>query len=209
MGNFYFLICSIPLLLTLIAYKTAVLEDGLLFFMISIIFEAPAFTALCSTMGKIVRENDANITKDYFKAYKINFLQSLFLGALQSLFLFILIEDIKIFKITGYSKILLTVFMALILIVMLMDLYIFPILSRFYLKTIDILKLSLYCCIKKFKITLLNISVIIIAAVLLQYLPAVSMFFVISIVSYLIMFFEKDILKSFEEKIKTDSNSKA
>ena len=43
----------------------------------------PAATALLSVMGKLIREKDINITKDFFKAYKANFFQSLFFWTLE------------------------------------------------------------------------------------------------------------------------------
>ena len=41
--------------------------------MLSSIPIGPALTALLSLMGKLTREGDIDVTKDFFEAYKVNF----------------------------------------------------------------------------------------------------------------------------------------
>lgn len=79
-SNFYFMLLSFPLILTTAAFKEKLLSDGFGFFLISLLFEGPAITALLSIMGKLIREKDISVTKDYFKAYKVNFFNHYFYG---------------------------------------------------------------------------------------------------------------------------------
>lgn len=205
LGNFYFLLCSIPLILTIIAFNSSLLTDGFIFFVISIIFEGPALAALCSAMGKLEREKDIDITRDYFKAYKQSFVQALMFGAIQSLLIFILVLDIRFFKLSEKGSLFLPFFTILLLIVILVNSFIFPIISRFYLKSKDVLKLSIYYCFKKLRITLYNLFIIILSLFTMQYIPFISIFFISSLVCYFIMYSEKDILKLIEDTIKKES----
>ena len=84
---------------------------------------------------------------------------------------------------------------------MLIALYVFPIVSRFYLKTKDVLKLSAFYIIKKFKNTLLNIVGIAAMFLLVDYAPSVAFMFIASIIAYIIMLNEKSILDDIEEKV--------
>lgn len=205
LGNFYFLLCSIPLILTIIAFNSSLLTDGLIFLSISMVFEGPAATALCSVMGKLEREKDVDITKDYFKAYKLNFVQSIMFSTIQSLLIFILITDIKFFKLSPKGSLFIPFFIIMLLIILLVNSFIFPIISRFYLKSKDVLKLSIYYCFTKFKVTLYNLSIIVIALFSMQYIPVISIFFISSLMSFFIMSSEKDVLKLIEENIKIES----
>src|ERR1035437_608174 len=81
LGNLYFLLLNIPLLfilIVLLSNGTNSLPEGFTtIIVLCCIPIGPAATALLSVMGKLIREKDINITKDFFKAYKTNFFQSL------------------------------------------------------------------------------------------------------------------------------------
>ena len=63
-------------------------------------------------MGKLVREGDINLTKDYFKAYKENFRQAFSIGALFTVLIVLLLVDIRIIKASSLATFLLPIFMA-------------------------------------------------------------------------------------------------
>jgi uncharacterized membrane protein YesL len=161
----------------------------------------PAYTALLSTMGKLVREKDVNITRDYFKAYKTNFLQSLFIWTLQIILITILLVDIKFFAGGAYGNIAVPIIYALIIIILVTGIYIYSILSRFYLKTKDVIKASVYFIVSKWKITISCISVFIISFTVAYNFASIAALFIVSITCYALMFLQKDILKDLEEKL--------
>lgn len=78
-GNFYFLLLNIPLLFVLTVLLSngakAPSEEFIQIMIICCIPIGPATTALLSVMGKLIREKDIHITRDFFKAYKSNFVQ--------------------------------------------------------------------------------------------------------------------------------------
>ena len=162
LGNLYFFLLNIPLIFVLIV----VLSNGgvpmppwfISIIIISCIPIGPAATALLSVMGKLIREKDINITKDFFKAYKANFFQSLFFWTLEVFIISMLFIDTKFFISKGYPQILTSFIFIIITFIFLISLYVFPIISRFYLGWKDILKTAAYYSIKKIHITILNLA---------------------------------------------------
>lgn len=205
-SNVYFSLCSIFFILTVIAFGDKILTEGLFFFLISLFLEGPAITALFSVMGKLVRENDLTLTRDFFKAYKTNFLQSLFLFSIETVLCFILFQDIKLSNYIKLGYIIKPIAIVLLVIILIMGLYAYPIMTRFYLRARDIIKLSFYYSMKKYKTTILNILVLVIAYFFLQHFTIISLFFAPSLICYMIMYYEKNILKELEDKFKKSSN---
>ncbi|MCM0647113.1 DUF624 domain-containing protein [Clostridium swellfunianum] len=202
LGNFYFLICNIPLLFVIFSFSGEFINEYLVLLVLSALPVGPAYTALLSTMGKLVREKDINTTKDYFSAYKTNFLQSLFVWTLQVVLIIILIIDMRFFASKGYGRIAIPVVYSLIAIILATSIYVYSIISRFYLKTKDIVKLSLYFLVSKWKITISCISVFIISYGIAYKFASIGSLFIVSLACYSIMFLQKDVLKDMEEKLK-------
>jgi uncharacterized membrane protein YesL len=205
-GNFYFLLLNIPLLFVLIVFFTnsanKIPQGFTTIIIICCIPIAPAATALFSVMGKLIREKDINVTKDFFKAYKTNFLQSLFFGALEIILISLLFIDIKFFISSSYPRIL-TIFVFIIIsFIFLMSLYVFPIISRFYLSTKDIIKTAAYYTIKKFNITILNFSSFLVVGFIFFKISALILIFISSIICYLLMYYQQKILLEIEESLK-------
>jgi uncharacterized membrane protein YesL len=201
LGNFYFLLCNIPLIFILFSFNGELMSEYLVLLTLSALPVGPAYTALLSTMGKLVREKDVNITRDYFKAYKTNFLQSLFIWTLQIILITILLVDIKFFAGGTYGNIAVPIIYALIIIILITGIYIYSILSRFYLKTKDVIKASVYFIVWKWKITISCISVFVISFTIAYNFTSIAALFIVSITCYALMFLQKDMLKDLEEKL--------
>jgi uncharacterized membrane protein YesL len=201
LGNFYFLLCNIPLIFILFSFTGEFVPEYMVLLTLSAIPVGPAFTALLSAMGKLVREKDVNITRDYFKAYKANFIQSLFIWTLQIVLIIILLIDIRFFAGGTYGKIVIPIIYAFIIMILVTGIYIYSILSRFYLKTKDVIKASVYFIAGKWKITISCISVFVISFAAVYNFPAIATLFIVSITCYALMFFQKDLLKELEDKL--------
>lgn len=209
LGNLYFFLCNFPLVfMFLVQPQTDTIpQEYWVLLVISLIPVGPAFTALLSAMGKLVRENDVNITKDFFSAYKKNFRQSLFLWLIEMVVVGILIVDIRFFTTVSYGIYIKPLFLGFLLIVIAVGFYIFPILSRFYMKSMDVIKISFMYTILKFKITFL-IMITIVACYFILPKMSVLMLFAMSGICYLIMFYQKGNLKELEEKININEDKK-
>jgi uncharacterized membrane protein YesL len=208
LGNLYFLLLNIPLLfvlLVLLSNGTKPLPPG--FTSIIVICSlpiAPAATALLSVMGKLIREKDIRLTQDFFKAYKANFFQSLFFGALEIVIVTILFIDIRFFISNSYPQVLIVFVYTVIAFIFSMSLYIFPLISRFYLSAKDILKTSAYYTIRKFHITILNLSSFLVVGFIFFKVHSFVLVFISSIVCYLLMYYQQKILLEIEEHLKKD-----
>jgi len=201
-SNIYFVVLNIFLVIFLFGIQVEL--DNIYYYLILFVVAlplAPSFTALLSVMGKLVREGDISLTKDFFKAYKENFKQAFAIGLLFTTIIVILLIDIQIVKASSLASFLVPIFYACIFSILLIALYAFPIVSRFYLKTKDVLKLSAFYIIKKFKHTVLNIAGIAAMFLLASYAPSVAYMFFASVIAYIIMLNDKSILKEIEEKI--------
>ncbi|NLP28228.1 MAG: DUF624 domain-containing protein [Clostridia bacterium] len=201
-SNIYFLLLNILLIFFLLAIEVDLSNPTYyLMLFVAALPVAPSFTALLSVMGKLVREGDINLTKDYFKAYKENFRQAFSIGALFTVLIVLLLVDIRIIKASSLATFLLPIFYGCIFSILLIALYAFPIVSRFYLKTKDVLKLSAFYIIKRFKNTLLNIAGVAVVFIVAEYAPSIAFMLFASIIAYIIMFNGKGILEEIEEKI--------
>lgn len=212
LGNVYFAILNIPLLFTLLIYfirpATVPLPQGFGFvFFLSLIPVGPAITALCGVMGKLVRESDAYFTKDFFKYYKMNFKQSLFIWVVQLSILGILYMDLRYFKLQG-PQIFSSFFLVMAALIIIWGLYIYPLISRFYFKTLDVIKLSIYYAIKKFKITIFMICNFIIGVFLILQVSSIFLLFIIGIITFMNMFYLKDLFIEIQGQIKSKDDEK-
>jgi len=210
MGNLYFLLMNIPLLYILLLFfanGTNPLPTG--FTTIAIICSlpvGPAATALLSVMGKLVREKDINVTKDFFKAYKTNFFQSLFFWALEIVLISLLFIDIGFFRTSNYPQVINVFVLILIAFISLMSLYVFPLIARFYLGVKVILKTATYYTFRKPHITILNFASFLVVGFIFTKFSFIVLFSS-SIICYLIMYYQQNILLEVEEKLKKNSKT--
>lgn len=207
-SNIYFMLCNILLVIYFMIFANDIRNTyGLLY--IALLPMAPALTALYATVGKIIREKDISVTSYFFKSYKSNFKQAFILGFIECTAILVSIADIKYFSTIKYGKYLTSLFIILIVVIFCIGLYAFPLLSRFYLKTTDIIKIAFVYSIKKIHITIFNLSSIIFAAFIFYRIPAIGMFFIFSGICYLIMFYEMKILNELESQIVKTENQES
>lgn len=194
MGNLYFLLLNIPLLLLLIKINYyGIMEASILEIFLCSLPLGPAFTALLGVMGKLLREKDVNITKDYFRMYKMNFRQAIFLWMIQLTILIILYVDINSVKNGIYF-----LFILLFLLVSVCGFYMFPIVSRFHIKSKEVIIMSIVYIFKKIKTTMLIIMTLLLNFMIFNLIPGISVLFVISLMCYAIMYFQNALLKAIE-----------
>lgn len=204
LGNFYFWILNIPFIfvaLGLINYGTVDVYM-IIILMLSSIPIGPALTALLSLMGKLTREGDIDVTKDFFKAYKVNFLDSVFFWILGIIILTLAWIELVYFNSNSSLTLVKIIPMIIIFICIAMWFHIFPIISRFYLKKKDVLALSSTYMIKKIYVFIISSAAAFILWIIfikIKFVVILPLFFV-SAICYLIMLMEKSMLLDIEEK---------
>lgn len=207
LSNFYFIICNIPLVYMLLVFDGRfTLEFNVLLF-VSLIPFGPSFTAVLTVMGKIIREKKVKVTKEYFKGYKSGFLQSIVVWLIELTIIAVLLGDVYIFKKQGVPSIFITILYVLLILTIMAGLYAFPIISRFYLKLKDIVRMSAIYTLIKIKITIFNVICLTVFLFIIYNLTASGLFIGISLFSFAIMYNEKSLLMEMEDTINKNINS--
>jgi len=201
MGNLYFWLTNILFIIALYLKSKNGYSDNTLLFICAIPI-GPSLTAIFSVMGKITREKDVSITKDFFNAYKSNFFESMFFWILELGFILMLYIDRKILSASFNIPIVEAIFTASIFICITLTFYIFPIISRFSFKKAYVIKLSFYYLVKKAYVGIIGfITIYMLWLIANQILPTILLFSV-GILCYVIMSFQKKVLYEVEKRIK-------
>lgn len=206
LANLYFWILNIPLIIVTFSMAISGDYNMNLLLILSLLPVGPALTALFSVMGKLTREGDVNVTRDFFKAYRINFFESLLFWIFELGIILILWTEIK-FVNGNQSLYYLGIIPRLMLFICVaFTFYIIPILSRFYLKRKDILRLSIYYLFKKIYFGIFYIGAMFVLWFTLSKTSGVLIIlFFVSIIGYFIMFLEKGMLQEIEEHIEVSN----
>lgn len=199
-ANILFLVSNLIFIMIYEAAEPNIYAYILLF--ITAIPMGPSISALLSVMGKLMKEKEIDLWKDYSRAYRQNFKQSLAIWVFLLIVFGILLVDINFVKSTPSYRFLSMFFLGIMIILMLIALYAFPILTKFSMKTIDIIRVSIYFSIRKLPTTAVKIVIIIGGFYLLKYLKIIGIAFFASVIAYLIMFYDKSTFSELENKLK-------
>lgn len=205
----WFMLMNIPFIMLFLF--TDLLTNWIGWLYIGLLPVAPAVSAVFYSMGKVVRDKDLNVTKDFFKGYKQSFKQSFIIGAIQSIVLVIAFLDINIFANTSKQMFVLPVAYFALMFIGITSTYIYPLISRFSLKISDIIRLSIIYSFQHLKSTALNIVGCVAWYLSLIYIShgAISMLVGVGMLGFLIMYNNKNVLSSLEEQIKSLTAPKA
>ncbi|MDR3593761.1 DUF624 domain-containing protein [Clostridium sp.] len=198
--NFWFLVMIAPFLFYLYNFQGSISIPILL--LISIVI-GPALATLFSVNGRLVRDGEVSPTKDFFHFYKLNFFQGLLIGIILNSFIGMLYFDMNYFSLIGDTY-LSYLFLFLIVIFIMLGFYIYPIISRYNVKTVHLIKISTKLLVKKMYISLSCISMIIIVLALIRITGTslIGLLFGASIICYLIMKIERKAIDELEDEIK-------
>lgn len=206
LANFYFWLLNTPLIIVVLSMAISGAYNINLIFGLALLPLGPALTALFSVMGKVTREGDVNVTKDFFKAYKINFFDSLLFWSIEVAVILMLWTEIKFVNINENLYYLGIIPRLMLFLFVALTFYIFPILSRFYLKKKDILRLSVLYLFKKIYLGIIFFTAIFMLwFTLSETSGALIVLFFVSLMAYFIMYLEKGMLQEIEEHIEASS----
>jgi Predicted integral membrane protein len=201
LANLYFLASNILFIGYNIIFRIHMSANISLLFFITLIPMGPSLTALCASMGKIIREKDINITRYYIKSYKINFKQSLQVWCAELGILFISYINLNLSTNGGVLSQFTILFISICVFVVVIGIFVFPIISRFDFKTIDAIKIAFIYSIKKIHITVINMSVLLIGVFFIYILPGVVFLCLSSLICFVIMFNNKGIISEIENEL--------
>ncbi|HHD2753836.1 TPA: DUF624 domain-containing protein [Clostridium perfringens] len=200
MLNLFFSILNIPVILFLLFVGFKNITTYLPLFLISLIPFGASFTALLYCMRKLVKYKDLDLFSDFIKGLKYNWKQSTLMWCGELILIFLFSFNLRIFSTVYYSLILSCVFIFLIVLTLLATTYMFVLISRFSMSSMEILRASVILTFTKPIISIANIVVFLFSLMLFEINPGTTVIFIASVVSYLIMFLNKNLLESLETK---------
>lgn len=163
-----------------------------------IITIGPALTALYYATAKSLRRDRGYISKEYFKAFKVNFGQGVISGLIVTVAAFILVIDWNYAKRlhNNVGVVLFTIFTALIVILFCISIYVFPVLSRFKTKTLHLFKTAFFMSMRHLPSTIL-MAIIVLFFVLLVYLFRIPILFAPALCALVVSFLMERIFKKY------------
>lgn len=174
-------------------------------FSIPLVTMGPAVTAMYYTTVKVIRKEHGYIFAEFWKCFKSNFLQ----GLIYSVIIIVLVALFS-FNIAyamdmqgNLGKILICIYAVVCYLLFSVFVYIFPVLSRFSMKTWEMIKFTLFISMRHFPTTLL-LQVIIIAIGLILYAIPIASFFIPTLGTLLYSFVIEKILKKYLPKVDED-----
>ena len=200
LGGFYFFICNPLLIFFYIITFINANNFNFSFLFLSLIPLGPSLTALYSSMNKLYREKNINISSYFFSSYKNNFKDSMKLWLVQLSLLVLFTVDFTYFYAWKSKLGIHIVFALLILYLIIVGLYAFPITSRFEMKVKDIIILSFYYTFKKFPLTILKAIVIILVFKFTVNIPPLLLLFLPSAICLLFSHYDEPMLKEIEAR---------
>lgn len=196
--NLFFMILNIPMVSFLTFVGISKISTYLPLFLLCLIPVGPSFATLLYCMGKLIRNKDLNIIGDFIKGLKLNFKQSLLIWFFELILIFILYSNITFFSNMNNGTIISCIFIGLSLILVLVTPYIFVLLSRFSMTAMELIRASLILAFTRPLLTITNLIVFLFTLMLFEITPAVTIIFIASILSFLLVFVNKALLKELE-----------
>lgn len=133
----------------------------------------PSSTAFYYTVMKVIRRERSYLFKEFFRSFKLNFKQGVFLGVMYEVLVFVGIVDFMYLlelsqngsKVGGFM---LGAFIVLVVFTIFSAIYIFPVLSRFTVTTKNLIKWAFFMSFRHIGWTLL-LAVMFIGTAVLMY----------------------------------------
>ncbi|GAA4297574.1 YesL family protein [Anaerocolumna aminovalerica] len=128
-----------------------------------IITIGPATTALYYTVVKVIRRERGYLFREFFHSFKMNFLNGMVLGIILMALYYILYIDLNFAKAMEDANmrfIFLAVFSAFSFIMLCGTVYVFPLLSRFTMGKLQILKTAFLMSVKHLPTTILMLLIV-------------------------------------------------
>ncbi len=197
--NLFFMLFNIPLILFFIFIGISNIFKYFPLFLICLLPAMPTFTALLYCMNKIIVNKDLNIIKDFTNGIKLNFKQSFLIWFIELLLIIIIYFNIRFFSLIKYNVVLVCLFSAIAIIIATVTPFIFILISRFKMKTIDILRTSFILCFTRPILTITNLLLFTFSLILFEITPGTIILFISSLLSFSLLFINESLLYELED----------
>lgn len=135
---------GLPYKIATIIYNMMALSFLWFIFSIPIITIGASTTALFYVVGKIIRGENYQLYKGFWKSFRINFKQATIIWIIILLVAYVLITNIFSINALGLGKFFLYMQYVLLIELLIIVIYIFPILSRYHMTVFNCFKMSIF-----------------------------------------------------------------
>ena len=197
--NLFCVILNTPIFLFIIFIGIRQVSKYMPLFLLCCIPLPVAFCSSLYCMRKLIKNKDLNVFKDFIIGIKNSFWQSTFVGLIYLFLSFVLYNNI-IYSVNNNLNITLIFFFIILWIfILLSSINSFLLISKFFIKTFELLKYSFIITFTKPTLTLSNGFCIIFPIYLFTIYPVQLFFFLFSIISFFIYLVNRHFLKYLEE----------
>lgn len=198
--NIFCIILNFPLVLFIVFIGIKQILVYLPLFILCCIPLPISFCASFYSMGKLIKNKDLNVFKDFFKALKTSFFQATFIGIIYLIIIFILSNNIIYVSKNNISLSLLFFFIIFLAFVILSSINSFLLISKFSIKTIQVLKYSFIITFTKPTLTLANGFCLVFGIYIFTLYPLQMFFFIFSLIFFFIYLINRHFLAYLQEK---------
>lgn len=184
--NLLFMLFNIPLILFFTSLGISNVFNYFPLFLLCLLPTMPTFTVLLYCMNKLMVNKRLSLLKDFIKGVKSNFAQALFIWLIE-LFMFLMLHtNIKFFSSFPYGLIIVMLFASFTIILFAITPYMFMLVSRFKMKSTEILKTSFILCFTKPVLTITNLLLLVVSLILFEIAPGTTILFITPLLAYLL-----------------------
>lgn len=196
--NLFFMLFNIPLILFIVFLGISNILNYFPLFLICLLPTMPTLTILFYCMNKLFKNKDVNVMKDFFNGFKLNFKQSFFIWLIELVVILMLYFNIRFFSVIKYNLPLVCLFYLISLILLATTPFIFILISKFKMKSNDILKTSFILCFTRPILTITNLLLFVTILIFFEIAPGITILFIASLLSFALVYVNKSLLKDLE-----------
>lgn len=196
--NLLFWILNIPIILFFTFIGISQIFTYFPLFLVCLIPVMPTFTVILYCVNKIYKNKSINLFRDFFRGFKLNFLQSLIVWFTELVLIFLIYSNIKFFSLVSKNLIVSSLFICLLILIILLTPYLFLIISRFSMTNMQILRLSFILTFTRPLLTITNFLLILFFMVIFEIIPAIVILFFSTIFAFSLIFINRHLLNELE-----------
>ncbi|GAF63863.1 hypothetical protein BTS2_0755 [Bacillus sp. TS-2] len=147
----------------------------------------PSFCALYSVMRKIVLDKQVSVVKEFFKGYRQNFKQALLAWVLILFLIALFTWNYYIIVFHEFASFLIFPLYMFTSLLLCTAFYVFPLISQYYMRLIDVFRISLYFTLKHFNTTIMILIVFVFGGYLFTLFPTITFVFIPGAMALIVM----------------------
>lgn len=196
--NLLFLLCNIPFIGFYFLVGISSIGEFLPLFLLCLLPIAPSLCALFYCMNKLIINKDIYPFREYIKGYKSNFKQSVVIGVIQLISIFIICISMRIFASIPKFAIFTFILIIELALIILITPFLYLFISRYAMKSIDIIKISFITVIGKPLYAMGNAIVFIFMLMLFEITAGTTFLFIGVVYAFLIVLSNKKLFSKLE-----------